>query len=252
MREKECKEELLKLFRKFYNRANWEVFSDFVVMSACSFSNAVDKKHYDEREKQYLNIAGKYTKEEINIFPQMLAYLIKAFSAFDSENRVKDVLGWLFEKLELHNKCRGQFFTPEHICEFMSKIIFDKGDKTIEERGFITVNEPCCGSGRMVLSFADVMRDKGYSHQKNLFVVAQDIDFNCVCMTYIQLALYGIPAIVIHGNALAYTGDSYWYTPAYFYDLWYTKDIFPSNMSEDMRSRKISANAQVSFENLFD
>ena len=252
MKSEERKKDFLSLFDKFYTRAKWEVFSDFVVMSACALSNPLDKQHYDEREKLYLSIAGKYTKDEINIFPNMLAHLIEIFSIYDSENQVRDVLGWLFEKLELHNKYRGQFFTPEHICELMSRISFDKGDKAIEERGFLTLNEPCSGSGRMILAFANVMRDKGYNHQKNLFVVAQDIDLNCVCMTYIQLALYGIPAIVIHGNALTCKAESHWYTPAYFYDMWYAKEIFPSNMSEDMRSRKISADAQVSFEDLFD
>ncbi|MBR1736658.1 MAG: hypothetical protein IJ736_06525 [Firmicutes bacterium] len=116
---------------------------------------------------------------------------------------------------------------------------------------FSSAIDPYSGSGRMILSFAEVMHDEGYNHQKNLFVVAQDVDLNCVCMTYIQLSLYGIPAIVIRGSVFDCDGLSYWYTPAYFYDFWYKKEIFKSDISEEMRSRKISSDVQISFEELF-
>ena len=45
-------------------------------MAACSISNAVDKFHFDEREKTYLRIVNKYDKEERQLFPQLLAYKI--------------------------------------------------------------------------------------------------------------------------------------------------------------------------------
>ena len=34
--------------------------------------------------------------------------------------------------------------------------------------------------------------------------------------------------------------------------MWYKKEIFASDMSDEMRSRKISADVQVSIEDLFD
>ena len=241
------------MFRGFYNRNMWEVFTDFVSMSAYAVSNSVDKENYKEREEQYLALAAKYSKEEINKFPEMLGYLVTAFDKFVENGEVSDVLGWLFEKLELHNKYKSQFFTPEHICRFMAKITADdKPVKTIEEKGFVTVNEPCCGSGRILLAFAQTLRENGYNYSKNMFAVAQDIDFKCVCMTYLQLSLYGIPAIVIHSDVLAAKNYSYWYTPVYFFDGWYRRQIFESSISDDMKSRKISADIQVSLEELFD
>ena len=35
-------------------------------------------------------------------------------------------------------------------------------------------------------------------------------------MAYIQLALYNIPAVIIHGNTLTVEEWSHWFTPALF------------------------------------
>jgi|InofroStandDraft_1065614.scaffolds.fasta_scaffold22358_2 hypothetical protein len=57
--------EFLKTFKELTCRhRSWDVWSDFIVMSACALSNPVDKKHYDEREARYLRIIRKYNKEE--------------------------------------------------------------------------------------------------------------------------------------------------------------------------------------------
>ena len=77
----------------------------------------------------------------------------------------------------------------------------------------ITVNEPACGSGATILGAVWVMRQKHIDCMRNSFFVVQDVDIRCVWMTYIQLSLYKVPAVVIHGNTL--TGQEWerWYTP---------------------------------------
>lgn len=47
------------------SRQNWEVWSDFVHLAACSISNTLDMSHYDEHEEQYMHIISRYTKEEV-------------------------------------------------------------------------------------------------------------------------------------------------------------------------------------------
>jgi len=42
----------------------------------------------------------------------------------------------------------------------------------------------------------------------------------CAHMTYLQLALYGVPAVVIHGNTLTCEEFSRWYTPVYLMNGW--------------------------------
>lgn len=61
------------------------------------------------------------------------------------------------------------------------------------------------------------MQRKGIDYRRKSFFVAQDIDIRCVWMAYIQLSLYGIPAVVIHGNTLTMETWSRWYTPCAAY-----------------------------------
>ena len=57
----EAQKELVKKFEVFSSngRSRWQVWSDWITMSAIAVSNATDRSHFDEREKQYLSIAGK-------------------------------------------------------------------------------------------------------------------------------------------------------------------------------------------------
>lgn len=51
-------------------------------------------------------------------------------------------------------------------------------------------------------------------------MLATDIDLKCVYMCYLQLSLYGIPAVVIHGNTLTLEEWSRWFTPVYIAHGW--------------------------------
>ncbi len=72
----------------------------------------------------------------------------------------------------------------------------------------------------MVLSVAKVFKKRNINYQQNLLVFANDISDVCVYMTYIQLALYGIPAVVSCGNALTDDTRFKMETPLYFMQYW--------------------------------
>lgn len=76
-----------------------------------------------------------------------------------------------------------------------------------------TATEPACGSGTLILGAIWVMQKQKFDFQHKSFFVAQDIDIRCVWMAYIQLSLYGIPAVVIHGNTMSMEEWDRWYTP---------------------------------------
>lgn len=116
----EAQKELVKKFEVFSSngRSRWQVWSDWITMSAIAVSNATDQSHFDEREKQYLSIAGKYTRPEMEAFTEMLALLVVALE----DNPEQDFLGELYMCLGLGNDHAGQFFTPYHLCEFMSAV----------------------------------------------------------------------------------------------------------------------------------
>ena len=203
-----------------YKHSIWQVFEDFVILSACSVSNAVDFLHREEREKVYLDTIKKYTKKEVEEFPKMFALLVEALEQELSVRGSSDVLGRLYHDLELHNKWRGQFFTPQSIADMMAEMSISDHDADIKQRGYITVCEPCCGSGVMILGIAKALLKSHYSPSQNLVVTAVDLDLKCTCMAYIQLSLYGIPAVIEHADTLACKVFSRWYTPVYILDGW--------------------------------
>ena len=211
---------LIKLIQTNSHRHDsWQVFSDFVEMSAISLSNAVDLAQRDGREARYMEIVRRYNKEEASRFAEMFGELV-----MELESGMTDVLGEVFMEMELGNKWRGQFFTPYHLCKMMAQMNVDDHMKgMIERNGFIRANEPACGGGAMIIGLAASMQQAGINYQQHLHVVAQDLDHKAVHMTYLQLSLLHIPAVVIQGNTLALEEREHWYTPAHIIGGWNMK-----------------------------
>ncbi len=211
--------DLGKLMRQATGRHQlWDVFSDFCEMGALAIANAVDLGPARAgREQRYLDRIKRYEPAEQALFPQMMAALVDRL-----DEGPADVLGALFGELELGNSDRGQFFTPFEVCRLMAGIqIGEKAlDGPMAERGFVTLMEPACGAGAMVIAFADEMRQAGYNPQQQLHATCQDIDSRGVHMTYLQLSLLHVPAVVILGNTLAVEQREVWYTPAHILGGW--------------------------------
>ena len=211
--------DLGKLMRAAAGRRNlWEVFSDFCEMAACAISNPVDLHHRAEREARYMRCIGLYEPAEQELFPEMLAALVERM-----EQGPDDVLGRLFSELELYNADRGQFFTPYELCKTIAALQI--GDPThmaaaIEAQGFVTVSEPACGAGAMIIAFQELMRQAGFNPQTQMHATCQDIDSRGVHMCYLHLSLLHIPAAVILGNTLAVECREVWYTPAHILGGW--------------------------------
>lgn len=211
----------IKLIKQTANRHGiWTVFSDFLLMTATAISNSIDKRQFEIREKEYMNTIKKYNKAEQNLIPQMYAELVLELQKYAEERQPCDVLGEVFHELELHNKWHGQYFSPKNICDMMGEVSIGKKDSSVEKKGFITINEPCSGGGAMLFGFAKAFAKRGYNYCNQMLVEASDIDIKCVYMTYIQLSLYGIPAVVYHRNTITMETWSVWYTPIYILNGW--------------------------------
>ena len=211
--------ELLKLFGSFaYRHSAWQVFADFVEVAAIAVSNAVDWPQRNKREERYMQIVEGYKPDELAAFPKMLAEVTLAI-----EEEPCDVLGRTYHDLELHNKWSGQFFSPYPLCQMMAKMtLSDEADvrARIAARGFVTAQEPACGSGAMVIALAHGMKDLGINYQQHLHVTAVDVDPKCVHMAYLQFALLHIPAVVVHGNTVSLEEFGRLYTPAHIMNGW--------------------------------
>ena len=152
--------EFLEVFKKLsYCRSSWDVWKDFLDMGCISMSNSVPALYREDREKEYLSIIGRYKKEEQELFPELFGYFVLALS----ENPAQDFLGEMYHKLGLEQEQKGQFFTPYHICHFMSEIQYAGVDAKAElaEKGYLSVSDPACGAGAMLIAFANVSREQG-------------------------------------------------------------------------------------------
>ena len=80
----------------------------------------------------------------------------------------------------------------------------------------LTLNEPSCGSGGMIIAAVDKLYNQyHFNISRNLFVECSDIDSRCVHMCYLQLGLAGVPAIIYKRNTLTLETWDEWFTPAY-------------------------------------
>lgn len=196
------------------------VFTDFVEMAAIAIRNAFDMAGRDEREARYLLLIAKYKPEDQPRF----AILVQQLTAALDEHPC-DILGELYMRLRLANEKRGQFFTPPSIANLLSTLTINPCQirSEVARKGFITLSEPSCGSGAMVIAYAFNMLEQGINYQQHLHVTLVDVDIRAVHMAFIQLSLLHIPAIVVHGNTLTVEEFSHWPTLAHAADMWSQK-----------------------------
>jgi hypothetical protein len=197
-----------------------KVFADFITASAISLQNSMryfmPKQKYLALENEYLSIVQRYTKEEVEMICRLFGLLVQMM---EEEALPQDVLGPLYMEMELGNGYMGQFFTPPEISEMMAQISY--GDSLeIMEKPFITLQEPACGAGSMILAFAKVMLSKGMSPTEKLWVQAIDVHRTTALMCYLQMALWHVPGQVIVGNSLSMEVREVFYTPAHFMGGW--------------------------------
>ncbi|WP_321936370.1 N-6 DNA methylase [Paraburkholderia sp. J8-2] len=207
------------------------VFRDFVELAALAISNSVDRAQFDAREKRYLEIVAKYKPEEVARFPTMLAELTMSFEVRVATmtgaravgvrgGGLTDILGETYMMLDLGNARSGQFFTPYSISHLMAGLLMGGRIEAARSRDFERVHEPACGAGGMIIATAEAFHDAGLNYQEVMHATCIDIDPCCVHMTYLQLSLLHIPAIVVHGNALSMEVWGHWFTPAHVLGGW--------------------------------
>ncbi|MFQ8695472.1 MAG: N-6 DNA methylase [Alitiscatomonas sp.] len=216
-RKAELIDEFCGLVKKLaYRYECWNIWSDFLRMAAMTLANMVKTPEWDRREEEYLSIINSYSKEEQKVFPQLLGLLDTALA----ENPDQDFLGEVSMCLHLSQKDKGQYFTPCHVAKMMALLTYGDMKEKKMSAGYIEVNDPACGSGSLLIAFAEVAKSHGIDPEKEILFVAQDLNCTAAFMCYIQLALLGYPAFVIVGDVLTNPGlqpyNQVWYTPAFY------------------------------------
>jgi hypothetical protein len=207
----DAQNKMIHLIEKLGQRhGNYNVFFHFVELAALSLANLNETVEtvYSEREAQYKEIIKRYSREEIGVFPELLAILTVSLREYPD-----DILGGIFHAMRLENHWKGQFFTPMNICTMMAEMIIGNAKAELEKTGRITIYEPACGSGAMLIGAVRSLLRQEIEYQTQVYMEATDVDIRCVYMAYVQLGILGIAARVIHGNTITMETFSVWKTP---------------------------------------
>jgi type I restriction-modification system DNA methylase subunit len=215
-------------------RNNWQVWADFITVTAIAISNAVDTEMetHAKREQEYESCIERLGGKDVPA--EMFAIIIMAIE----ENPEQDFLGNLFMKLELGSHWKGQFFTPYHLCKAMSEINISNIENVINKKGWASVNDPACGAGATLIAMANAMKNHNINYQNHALFVAQDIDRITGMMCYIQLSLLECAGYVVIADTLCNPlpgkalfpepneNHELWFTPMYLSDVWHFRRLY--------------------------
>lgn len=155
-----------------------KAFEDFLTMTICALSGGRMEEEYLKTVQPYAE--GEKGRRAIDAFPEAFSALVEAM-----EKTRSDILGDIFEGAITFGE-NGQFFTPEHVCKLMAQVTADGDAKT--------VYDPCVGSGRNLLAYADI--------NPHATFYGTDVDHRCVKMTAINLAFRNLYGWIVWGNSL--------------------------------------------------
>ena len=197
---------IAKKIEKLEGKNDWYgCLCDVFELSAIVLSNQFDYRepYWSNREKRYKDLIKKYDEDEFKQLQEIFSDLYILLSQMAEPDGVfDDYLGRLYMFSGTSSKRAGQFFTPYNVSKLCAEMTIR--EKDIANQQIITLNEPTCGSGGMVLAGVEALRNKGVNYADRLLVVCSDVDKRCVYMTYLQLALSGVPAIILHQNTFWY------------------------------------------------
>ena len=166
-----------------------QAFEDFLHVSVCALGHPLMEEEYMQTIERHK--AGTKGKRGVDKLAEMFANLVSI-----TDDTRADILGDLFQGAITYGE-RGQFMTPEAISDMMAAMSLPSEKTDLDGRR--SVNDPCCGSGRMLLSAAKL--------QPNWHFVGQDVDLRCVRMSAINLGLRNHYGHVVCGNSLSNTAS---------------------------------------------
>ena len=245
--------ELEKKIKSMSNHSIRAVFEDFVSIMAIIGQKASVLYFFDEAEankleQEYLNIARKYSKEELVIIAEMYALFLSAVQQNYDKGVYRDVLGSIYERMGFcDGRYKSQFFTPEHIAVLMAKMTL--GDVILpDDKEFISINDCCCGGGRNLLKAAECIREKGIDVSRRVLFVGMDIDPIMAKITFVQLNHYACPAVIQCGDALMNTVNTSWITISCAMQWYKFKKVFEKSAKDVDHTSNMQKSPKLSIE----
>ena len=204
--------DIIKEMENFaYTHGYGKIFNDFVEWLVYQYqfppSDENPLKSYSETEqKRFLSMFQTLQKEVRN-----------RVSLWNKDATYYDGLGKLYEVIKSNYKSSllGQFFTPIHVVDMMTKMMNISENK--RGVGVVNVLDPACGSGRFGLAASNHAISQGIP----TWVTMNDIDSVCTNMTAVNMALNGVGGEAICMDGLDIEGSSFRFAyrvePMYFH-----------------------------------
>ena len=173
-------------------RSPWEVLCDGLNLWVDAFLSDHTPEH--PREKDYMQIIGKYSKQDAENFGHLLACVMAYMKSTDEEFLANM---WMEYAADAG---KGQFFTPPSICGMIAEQTFIGVDweRYTPDRP-CRISDPACGAGLMLV----YAKKKAPKNKLNsLFFHGIDIDINVCHAAALNMLFYNCNAVIIHGNAL--------------------------------------------------
>ena len=220
----DLKKTLLQLSDVTHGRiSSAQTFSDFLAYSALRLSIRTDPVHRKERSERLRRLEANYEESELQEFLAELTVICEAVKHNVDVGDWADLFADAYMEVRARNENLKQEFTPKGVAALMSRFVF-RDNCSLPEKGYFTLSDHACGSGTLLLSSAEYLNLMGFNPSAQLVIQAVDLDIRCVHMAYLNLSLYGIPAVVIRGNTITVEEYDRWYTPTYLLGRWIWKE----------------------------
>jgi type I restriction-modification system DNA methylase subunit len=234
-----------------FGYSNAAIFSDFIEICLSSLlsltenmqePNVIEKlknnKLTGKYEAQYMKLVEKYKENKTaKIGNRPAGYFSRSWGLLLKETREtgQDVLGEIFMAKISYGEY-GQFFTPFHVTEMITQIVYSEERKYGE-----IVCDPTCGSGRFFVSFGKLNKEAQFC--------GVDLSPTCAKMAALNMWLFDLNADIYHGDSLAIR----------YFHIWkirkggfvYESEIDEKNVSVPVPLKK-TLKAQAEQQRLFD
>ena len=162
------------------------------------------------RDDPYLEIVDKYDRDRSQGQRASDLYA-DAFGKlqYGMAETQADLLGVVYETYGMASDAFGQYFTPHNASRMNAEMaLHDLDTATVQTRREqddpVTIQDPACGSGRLLIVAAQQYPDAQYW--------GVDKSAACAKMTALNFCLYNLDGVVVHGDALAMESFNTWQT----------------------------------------
>ena len=196
-------------FWRELNSADWDgkscsqVFEEFVDVMFCTLSAG---KVEDKGRAMF----QKDRDRKIGVFQRAMLLLGEEME----REPYRDLLGRVYQDVAgtAGKRALSAVYTPDAICKMTAGMGMDiELVKARIRRGeTVSLYEPACGAARMVLAVAELLGEL----RMGLRVTCEEIDLVACKIAYVNLSMWGVPAVVYHADSLSRKCWEGWKTAA--------------------------------------